>query len=216
MFTGLIEQIGTIRSMRRSGPDAELRIAANFTELSLGESIAVDGACLTVSQIMDDGFVANVSAETLTKTTLQNRKPGEGVHLERALRLGDRMGGHLVSGHVDGIGTKVSMTPVGDAVRTTFEVPEPLAPFIAPKGSVAVDGVSLTVNRASGLQFDLVLVPHTRTHTLFDKRPIGSPVNLEVDLLAKYVARLLGKPGVDGQLPGSGVTLDLLAREGFL
>jgi riboflavin synthase len=216
MFTGLIEEIGLLRSIKRKGVDAELQIAASFQELSLGESIAVDGACLTVTRIFDDGFVAAMSRETRDRTTLGNLKNGSRVHLERALKLGGRLGGHIVSGHVDGVGKKTAMSPLGDALKISFSVPEILAPLIAPKGSIAIDGISLTVNYVTGVQFDVVLVPFTRGETLLDKKPVGSPVNLEVDILAKYIARLLGKKGVDGENAGNGITLEMLAEEGFL
>jgi riboflavin synthase len=216
MFTGLIQQIGEVRSIKRVGHDAEVRVVAHFSELERGESVAVDGACLTVTEVVPDGFLANASAETLACTTVREVKNGAKVHLERALRLSDRLGGHIVSGHVDGIGRKIGAEPVGQALRVNFEVPAELAPFIAPKGAVAVDGASLTVNRATGAQFDVVLVPFTRTSTLLDKKSTGSSVNIEVDLLAKYIARLLDKPGVDGLSSGQGMSFDWLARQGFL
>jgi len=216
MFTGLIEELGLVRSFAKKGVDAEIQIQSAFEQLALGESIAVDGACLTVTRILDKGFVASASAETLGRTTLGRLKNGSQVHLERALKLGERLGGHIVSGHVDGIGKKTAVTPLGGASRLTFSVPKPLAPLIAPKGSIAIDGISLTVNRVTGVEFDVVLVPFTRGKTLLDKRPIGAPVNLEVDILAKYVARLLGRKGVDGQLEEGAITIELLAKEGFL
>jgi len=216
MFTGLIEEIGLVRSFVKKGVDAEIQIQAAFEQLVLGESIAIDGACLTVTRILDKGFAASASAETLGRTTLGSLKNGSQVHLERALKLGERLGGHIVSGHVDGIGKKTALAPLGGASKVTFSVPEPLAPLIAPKGSIAIDGISLTVNRVTGVEFDVVLVPFTRGKTLLDKRPIGALVNLEVDILAKYVARLLGKRGVDGKLEGGAITIDLLAKEGFL
>ncbi len=216
MFTGLVEEVGLLRSFARKGVDAEIQNQAAFEQLVLGESIAVDGACLTVTRFLDKGFVASASAETLTRTTLGRLKNGSQVHLERALKLGERLGGHIVSGHVDGIGKKTAVFPLGSAVKVAFSVPEPLAPLIAPKGSIAIDGVSLTVNRVTGVEFDVVLVPFTRSKTLLDKRPVGAAVNLEVDIIAKYVARLLGRKGVDGQIEGGGITVELLAKEGFL
>jgi riboflavin synthase len=216
MFTGLIQQIGQVRSIKRNGPDTELYVAATFSELTDGESIAVDGTCLTVTKVLSDGFYANASVETLARSTLRAIKNGSNVHLERALRLSERLGGHIVSGHVDGVGKKVGMEDVGRALDITFEAPAELAPFIAPKGAIAVDGVSLTVNRASGVQFSVILVPFTRSATLIDKKPVGALVNLEVDILAKYIARLLGKPGVDGVTSGQGINTELLAKFGFL
>jgi riboflavin synthase len=216
MFTGLVQQIGEVVSTKRIGLDTEIRIAAAFTELADGESIAVDGACLTVTQVLSNGFLANASAETLERTNLPQLKNGAKVHLERALRLEDRLGGHIVSGHVDGVGIKTGMEVIGRSVRVTFKLPSELAPFVAPKGAIAIDGASLTVNGASGVQIDVVLVPFTRAATLIDKKPNGSSVNVEVDLLAKYVARLLGKPGVDGIEGGQGISFGLLAKQGFL
>lgn len=216
MFTGLVQELGLVRSFVKKGVDAEIQIQAAFEQLVLGESIAVNGACLTVTRNLDKGFVASASAETLGRTTLGRLKNGSRVHLERALKLGERLGGHIVSGHVDGIGKKTAATPLGGALKVTFSVPEALAPLIAPKGSIAIDGISLTVNRVSGIEFDVVLVPFTREKTLLDKCPIGAAVNLEVDVIAKYVARLMGRKGVDGQLEPGAITIELLAKEGFL
>jgi riboflavin synthase len=210
MFTGLVQQIGTVRETTASAGGRALRIACALPGLELGESIAIDGCCLTVTRVMADGFTADASAETLARTTLGERRAGERLHLERALRLGDRLGGHLVSGHVDGVGRMLDRSPLGDSEQVRFEVPDELARFIAPKGSIAVDGVSLTVNGVEGARFDVVLVPYTRRETTFDERPAGSRVNIEVDIVARYVARFLEAGG------GGGVTLDLLARQGYL
>ena len=221
MFTGLVAEVGSIRRVERSALGARFEVACTFAPLELGESIATDGVCLTVTHIVAGGFCCDASAETLARTTLGDARVGQPVHLERALRAGDRLGGHLVSGHVDGVGRLVATTPLGEALKVELEVPERLAPFLAPKGSVTVDGVSLTVNGAVGTRFDVVLVQYTRAATHLDRGPLGRPVNLEVDVLAKYVARLLGRPGVDGIAPGSaaagdGAMLDLLTRSGYL
>lgn len=218
MFTGLVQEIGRVRAVERSSAGAALVVQTGFGNLTLGESIAVDGCCLTVATIVDGGFRAEASAETLSKTTLGELAAGRQVHLERALSVSDRMGGHIVTGHVDGVGRVVELAPLGDSLRVVYEVPEALAPMLAPKGSVAVDGTSLTVNHASGVQFDVVLVPFTRTATTLGRRRVGDRLNIEVDVLAKYVARLLGRPGVDGVDPHGpgGVTLDLLSRQGYL
>lgn len=219
MFTGLIEELGTLARLTRRGVDAEIEIRCALRDYVLGESIAVNGVCLSVTRWTDGSFCADASAETLAKTSLSEVELGGRVHLERALAYGSRVGGHLVTGHVDGVGRVVAREPLGDAVKMVFEVPEALAPFLAPKGSVAVDGTSLTVNGASGTRFDVVLVPITQGKTLLaDKRP-GAKVNLEVDVLAKYVARLLGRPGVDGlaaDASAAGITEELLSKHGYL
>lgn len=201
MFTGLIEQVGTVEGLTRRQDGLSLRIACALHPYELGESIAVNGTCLTVKSFAEGHFDADASLETLDKTNLGDVVEGDRVHLERALALGDRLGGHLVTGHVDGVGALISRTPDGDYLRTTFEAPKRLAPFLAPKGSMTVNGVSLTVNSVQGPRFDVMLVPYTLHHTTFGEMPIGCRVNLEVDILAKYVASLLGKPGVDGSGP---------------
>lgn len=222
MFTGLVAELGSIRRVERGALGARFDIGCAFASLELGESIATDGVCLTVTQLSSGGFLCDASAETLARTTLSGAVVGQPVHLERALRLGDRLGGHLVSGHIDGVGKLVATEPLGEALKVVLEVPERLAPFLAPKGSITVDGVSLTVNGAQGARFDVVLVQYTRGATHLDRGPLGRAVNLEVDLLAKYVSRLLGRPGVDGlpsELPagtGDAGMLDLLSRSGYL
>jgi riboflavin synthase len=220
MFTGLVEELGTLTRLTRKGLDAELEVRCAFRDYVLGESIAVNGVCLSVTRWGQDWFAVDASAETLAKTSLSEVGVGGRVHLERALSYGARVGGHLVTGHVDGVGHVVSRDPLGEAVKMVFEAPAELAPLLAPKGSVAIDGTSLTVNGASGLRFDVVLVPITQGKTLLAERKPGAKVNLEVDVLAKYVARLLGRPGVDG-LPSTqgegagGVTLELLRKQGY-
>jgi riboflavin synthase len=197
MFTGLIEQVGTIDDLDRRDDGLSIRIACALHPYELGESIAVNGTCLTVKSFAEGYFDADASLETLDKTNLGDLKQGDRVHLERALALGDRLGGHLVTGHVDGVGALVSRDPEGDYVRASFEVPQRLAPFLAPKGSITVNGVSLTVNTVAGIRFDVMLVPFTLDETTFGEMANGARVNLEVDILAKYVASLMGKPGVD-------------------
>jgi riboflavin synthase len=191
MFTGLIEEIGTVGEIVRSGEGAALRIDCTLAALVLGESIAVDGCCLTVARLAAGGFWCDASHETLAKTTLGAQSPGGRVHLERAIRAGDRMGGHVVTGHVDGVGRLVSRRAVGTAFEVTFEVPPALAPHLAPKGCVALDGTSLTINTVTGPRLDVVLIPYTLEHTTFGSRPDGTPVNVETDILAKYVERML-------------------------
>lgn len=197
MFTGLIEQVGTIDHLERRDDGLTIRIACALHPYRLGESIAVNGTCLTVKSFDQGQFEADASLETIDKTNLDTLKVGDRIHLERALALGDRLGGHLVTGHVDGVGTLISRAREGDYVRASFDVPKRLAPFLAPKGSIAVNGVSLTVNTVTGTRFDVMLVPYTLEETTFGEMANGAEVNLEVDVLAKYVASLMGKPGVD-------------------
>lgn len=216
MFTGLVQEIGRVQEVKGSPSGAFLRIACTFAPLVLGESIAVNGCCLTVTTLADGSFTADASKETLDKTTVGSLRAGDRVHLERALAVGDRLGGHLVSGHVDGVGHLIDKVPVGDALCVGFEVPAPLAPLIAPKGSVTLDGVSLTVNRVEGTRFEVTLVPFTQKETLFVERAAGAGINVEVDVLAKYVARLLGRPGVDGSGAGHGLSREALVEAGFV
>lgn len=198
MFTGLVETIGTLR--RRSGsPVARALIACDYRGLVLGESISVDGACLTVDAIVDGGFECDVSSETLAKTTLGDKSIGAKLHLERATPLGGRMGGHVVLGHVDAVGEVASLDASGDAKKLTVRAPVELARFVAAKGSIAIDGVSLTVNGVrdgGGVTFDVMLVPHTLASTLLGGKRAGDRVNLEVDVLARYVARQLEVGGM--------------------
>jgi riboflavin synthase len=166
-------------------------LAIPSDELELGASIAVNGVCLTVTRIREGGFAADVSSETLSVTTLGGMGPGSRVNIERSLAVGDRLGGHLVLGHVDGVGEVRSIERVGDAWRIAVLAPDALARFIATKGSITVDGVSLTVNRVEGARFELMIVPHTFAVTTLGGWVVGTRVNLEVDVLARYVARQL-------------------------
>lgn len=222
MFTGLVEALGTITKRVASGPDARLFISTGLpvaaSPLVLGESIAVDGVCLTVAAFQGDAFEADASAETLAKTTLGHLALGAKVNLERAVQLGGRMGGHIVSGHVDGVGRIASLTPLGQALKVVFEAPRELMRFIAPKGSICVSGVSLTVNGVSADGFDVVLVPHTREKTSLDGLGAGAPVNLEVDLLARYVARLMeaGAGPTSSASSSDAAWIDRLGRAGYL
>lgn len=194
MFTGLIEGVGALASSEPRGGDVRLRIQAGtlpFNEVRLGESIAVNGVCLTVIAFDDAGFEADVSTETLALTTLGRLGPGTPVNLERAMRPHDRLGGHLVSGHVDGVGAVESIEPDARAQRWRFSAPATLLRYIAKKGSICVDGVSLTVNEVDDAGFEVALVPHTVAHTAFSAARVGDAVNLEIDLVARYVERLL-------------------------
>lgn len=216
MFTGLVEDVGVVRSISPQGPSARLVIATKLGPLALGESIAVNGACLTVARTEAAGagftFDADCSAETLAKTTLGRLADGARVHLERALQLGARLGGHIVAGHVDGVGHVVEAVAVGDARRVTFAMPGELSRFVAEKGSIAIDGVSLTVNVVSGDRFEVMLVPHTLGATHLAALAPGDPVNLEADVLARYVVRALDKNGGDADAR----LLSALSRNGYL
>jgi len=202
MFTGIISDVGRLAAIEERG-DRRLVIETRFdtATIDLGASIACDGVCLTVVERSPGRFAVDASAETLSKTTIGGWREGRRLNLERAMRLGDEIGGHLVYGHVDGLATVVSAEPEGGSVRWRFVVPEGLARFIAPKGSVALNGVSLTVNEVEGGVFGVNIIPHTQAMTTFvapgEDRPdegwgvrVGDPVNLEVDMLARYVARL--------------------------
>ncbi|MBM2577933.1 riboflavin synthase [Jannaschia sp. Os4] len=195
MFTGIVTDIGTVRALERRG-DLRARIGTGYDPdgIDLGASIACDGCCLTVVDRGRDGgrgwFDVDVSAESLSKTSLGDWAEGRRVNLERALRVGDELGGHIVSGHVDGVARIVEARPEGDSLRLVFEAPEALARFVAPKGSVALNGTSLTVNEVEGERFGVNLIPHTRDVTTWGERGVGDRVNLEIDTLARYVARL--------------------------
>jgi riboflavin synthase len=195
MFTGIIQSVGRIARLEPNGGDVRLHVDTGDLDLSdvqLGDSIAVSGVCLTAVTLEARGFAADVSNETLSLTTLGKHTAGDPVNLEKALRLADRLGGHLVSGHVDGVGKVVSVTPDGRSQRWTFEVPASLARYIASKGSICIDGTSLTVNEVNGNRFGVNLIPHTVAHTAFHARRAGDAVNIEVDVVARYVERLIG------------------------
>ena len=194
MFTGLIEGVGHVAVLEPRGGDMRLRIAAGtlpFDNIALGESIAVSGVCLTVIESDASSFAADASNETLALTTLGTMAVGHAVNLERAMRPTDRLGGHLVSGHVDGVGRVLSIHDDARAQRWRFAAPPALSKYIAIKGSICVDGVSLTVNAVDHEGFEVALIPHTVAHTAFSSTAVGDAVNLEIDLVARYVERLL-------------------------
>lgn len=214
MFTGLVEGVGKITELKRKAEGLRLAVAPPFpvNELVLGESVAVSGACLTVVAVKGRAFQVDVSPETLARSTLSFRRVGDLVNLERALRLGDRLGGHLVTGHVDALGILKERREGTEHLELTFELPAPLAPLVIEKGSIAVDGVSLTVNAVRDQTFTVNIIPYTAKDTNLTGLKIGDRVNLETDIIGKYVARLLG-----AYLPAkSGLTAELLARHGFL
>lgn len=195
MFTGLVQAKGRLRRRTPQAAGFRLDIEAPFGSLDLGESISVNGACLTVTATDAQGFSADVSVETHERTTLGEVPVGHALNLERALTAGDRLGGHLVTGHVDAVAVVMSVSREGDALRVIVEPPEELTRFIAEKGSVALDGVSLTVNRTSATTFEVMLIPHTLSMTNLERIEPGRKLNLEVDLLARYVVRYLEATG---------------------
>ncbi len=218
MFTGIIEARGEIAAIEQRGDDWHIRVAVGALDMGdvrLGDSIAVDGVCLTVVDFDHRCVAMDVSAETLGKTTLGEFKVGRGVNLEKALTPTSRLGGHLVSGHVDGVGVIESRQQVGDSIRFKVRVADELARYIAPKGSVCVDGASLTVNAVDGAVFDLNIIPHTAEITTLGDYQAGRRVNIEVDLIARYLERLLlGERAAQSQ--AGGVDLAFLAEHGFL
>lgn len=195
MFTGIVTDLGTVRSIEPAGEGRDLRIviatAWDTAGIDLGASVACNGCCLTVVEKGEGTLAFNASAETLSKTTIGRWRPGTAVNLERSLRLGDELGGHMVQGHIDGVGSIAAIAPEGGSLRVRIRPPPHLMPFLAPKGSVAVDGVSLTVNDVDADAFGVNIIPHTAQVTTFGRVKPGDPVNIEVDLVARYLARLL-------------------------
>ena len=210
MFTGIIEAIGRVMAVQRRGDLLYLTVApaAALTEIVVGDSICVNGACLTVTDLSPGGFQADCSPETQERTTLGTLKPHAEVNLERALKVSDRLGGHLVTGHVDGTGYVTEVTKGAGSLAITIRVPHELAPYIVEKGSVAVDGVSLTTSRIAGDGFQVVVIPYTAQNTTLGRRRTGDRVNIEVDLIGKYVRRFM-------QQGGAGINKGFLAEHGF-
>ena len=218
MFTGIIEAIGTIRALSPKGGDVRVYVETgklDLADVKLGDSIAVNGVCLTAVELPGDGFWADVSRETLARTAFIDLKTGSKVNLEKALTPSSRLGGHLVSGHVDGVGEILKREDNARAIQFTVRAPRELAKYIALKGSITVDGTSLTVNTVNGAEFELTIVPHTLVETIMaDYRP-GRQVNLEVDLLARYLERLLlGDKAAEPT--ASGISESFLAEHGYL
>ena len=207
MFTGIIEEVGAIT--RRSGADFAVMATKVLEDLHLGDSIAIDGACMTVAALLEDGFVVQVSPESLERTTLKNLRVGHAVNLERAMRVGQRIGGHFVQGHVDGIGRIVDVTPQGDFSLWRFQAPAEVAKYLVPKGSVAVDGISLTVVDPVGDSFGVAVIPTTLRETTLGAKRAGDSVNMEADMFGKHIYHYV-KGGSQG-----GVTMDALRRYGF-
>ena len=193
MFTGIITDIGTVASVVNNGGDMRIGIYTSYDldDVDIGASIACSGCCLTVVKKIDDIFMVDVSAETLSKTNIGSWNEGAKINLERALKMGDELGGHIVSGHVDGLATLKSITKEGDSHRLVFDVPKDLGSFIAPKGSVSLDGISLTVNEVDGTTFGVNIIPHTWENTTLGQIKEGDSIHIEIDMLARYVARAL-------------------------
>lgn len=218
MFTGIIQAIGTVAGLEQRGGDVRLRIRTGKLDIGqtqLGDSIAVNGVCLTAVELPGDGFAADVSRETLSLTSLGGLNTGSQVNLEKALTLSTPLGGHLVSGHVDGMGRVLERKDDARSIRLRIEAPAELARYIAPKGSICVDGTSLTVNEVEGALFSLNIVPHTLEETIIAGYASGTKVNLEVDLIARYLERLLlGEKAADPN--SAGISRSFLAEHGFL
>jgi len=194
MFTGIISAIGDITNLEERAGDARLTIRTgnlSLADVQLGDSIACNGACLTVIELTGEGFVADVSVETLNLTTIGNWQTGSRINLEKAMRATDRLGGHIVSGHIDGIGEVMALEEDARSWRFRMRAPREIAKYIAHKGSITLDGTSLTVNIVDGAEFELNIIPHTMTHTVMGDYKVGSKVNLEVDLVARYLERLM-------------------------
>ncbi len=214
MFTGIIKAKGTISSITRQSGDVRLSVTSDglpWSDYELGESISVNGVCLTAVRLHDNGFDTDVSVETLDVTALGALVAGSTVNLEPAISLGERLGGHLVSGHVDCVGEVTARSADARSIRLMIEIPSEYSRYVAKKGSVCVDGVSLTINEVSGNSFELNIIPHTAIATIIDAYAIGTRVNVEVDLLARYLERLLSKDGNDGD----GISLELLKAHGY-
>lgn len=217
MFTGIIEATGSVSAMRRSGTDWRLTIASeqlDYGDVAMGDSIAVNGCCLTVVELGSRTFSADVSNETMSCTTLGKLETGARVNLEKAMLATDRFGGHIVSGHVDGVGQLVELTPDGNSLRLRFAMPATLARYVAAKGSICVDGTSLTVNAVAENTFTVNVIPHTQQETVIGDYRVGCQVNLEMDIIARYLERLLQAGQVESA-GAAGISDELLARHGF-
>lgn len=219
MFTGIIEALGEVIALQPRNGDLRLRInthSLNLADVNLGDSIATNGVCLTVVGLPGDGYWADVSRETLDNTSVPQWKLGQKVNLEKALTPHTRLGGHIVSGHVDGLGEVISRHADARSERFRLRAPKTLAKYIAHKGSITVDGVSLTVNKVDGAEFELNIVPHTLAHTVMGSYKSGTQVNLEVDLLARYLERLMLGDKAAESAGQEGITLEFLAKNGFV
>lgn len=217
MFTGIIEGVGTVRATRKKAHGAEIEIGCDFDleRTNIGESVSVNGCCLTITSRLGKAFWADISAETLSVSTLGKLKKGDPVNLERALKVGARLGGHIVQGHVDGVCTVLGVNKGDDSVEVTFAIPQDLSRYIVAKGSVAIDGVSLTVTRCYDNKFSVSVIPHTQLKTTFTELKAGDEVNLEVDILGKYVEKLRFLDSAQYQEKDSKITEEFLKKHGF-
>ena len=219
MFTGIIEGLGTLEAVKAGGQGRQFALAADFdlTGTKIGDSIAVNGACLTVVKLHGRRFEVDVSPETISRTSFKNVRIGERLNLERALRLSDRLDGHLVSGHVDGVGRLEKREAFANAVILSFSVPAELSRYMIEKGSVAVDGISLTINDCAQGAFQVSIIPHTAEITTIGFKAVGSAVNIETDIIGKYVERfVIREHNPAEKKTGGGIDLNLLSRSGFL
>ncbi len=217
MFTGIIEAVGTLSALTPQGQDVSVTVntgALNLSDVNLGDSIATNGVCLTVVRLTSQGYVADLSLETLKRTAFADYQIGQKLNLEKAMLPTTRFGGHMVSGHVDGVAMVVSRESVGRSTEFWLEAPEHLMKYLAEKGSVAIDGISLTINAVTQNRFKLTIVPHTASETTMANFAVGQKINLEVDVIARYLERLMS--GASAVNSTSTVTMDTLARNGFL
>jgi len=216
LFTGLIEGEGKITSLlpEKGGLTIEIQPPFDITDVKIGDSIAVNGVCLTAIEVKDKTFKAHVSPETLNRTTFKYKRQGDWVNLERSLRLGDRLGGHLVSGHVDGIGKVLTVNPLGEFYRFLIEIPETLAVYLIEKGSIAVDGISLTINKVIENSFELMIIPHTYQVTTLKRLKPGDLINIEIDMIAKMVHKWLS-PYLKKAEKSSQLSIEFLKQHGF-
>ena len=216
MFTGIIEEVGTLRSVQRGAHSAVLTIGASrvLSDLKIGDSVAVNGVCLTATRLLPDGFTADVMHETLNRSALGTLGPGSPVNLERAMAANGRFGGHIVAGHVDGVGTIAAIEQDDNAIWFTITAPEQVLRYVVEKGSIAIDGISLTVARVEPDRFAVSVIPHTAAVTLLGRRRVGDRVNLESDIIGKYVERLL-RPAPELKTKESKLTMEFLSKHGF-
>jgi len=217
MFTGLIEDIGAVRKIDKKGNSMSILIQSNLdlTEIRIGDSISVDGVCLTVVQLLSNGFMAEVSPETSQRSNFKEIKEGRRVNLERALRLSDRLGGHLVLGHIDGTGEIRRISKDVNSIRIKISAPQYIMKYIIEKGSVSIDGISLTVNECDENEFGVNIIPHTASRTTLGERKVGDIINIENDIVGKYVERFL-RHGQVGKEEDSSINMDFLGKHGFV